>query len=324
MYNYLKETNEKALPPNRRSFDHNELSVNLKTRITIIENESYLAQSIASKLSAIGYQTEIFNSVNKAMEESHGDIYLVSSNIPGQSITPLLFKFKEKVIILMVNYSNNDLIAKALRSGANDYIVKPFMIDELQKKIEHYAEYAALKQEIETYKAYQDYCLRNIYIGDNLSKISLPLIIETNYIAMIDKLVFSYAEKVGKLVSFVPLKSKDWKEKIAATSPNQLLYVSNLQTLAKNEREKLFHLVKGKQFIIATTNPAECDYKTLTLNTNDKLFDGSEVLSIDEYIIFVIKQYQKQFPDTVLSKKLGFSRKSLWERRKKYGIFREK
>ncbi|MCH9740251.1 MAG: hypothetical protein K0U38_05370 [Epsilonproteobacteria bacterium] len=292
--------------------------------MTIVENESYLAQSIASKLNAIGYQTEIFNSVDAAMQESFGDIYLISSNIPGQSITPLIFKFKSKVIILMVNYSNNDLIAKALRSGANDYIVKPFMIDELQKKIEHYAEYAALKQSIETYKEYHEYCLRNIYMGDKVNKIDPPMVIETNYITLIDKLVFAYAQKVGKLLAFIPLKSKNWKEKIAQTSPEQILYISNLQTLAKNEREKLLKLVDDKKFIISTTNPVETKHKTLNIQTNDKLFDGNEVLSIDEYIIFVIKQYQKQFPDTVLSKKLGFSRKSLWERRKKYGIFRDK
>lgn len=324
MYNYLKETNGKSLPPSRRHLDYRDYSMSAKTRITIVENENYLAQSIASKLSAIGYQTEIFNTVEKAMNESHGDIFLVSSNIPGQSITPLLFKFQEKVIILMINYSNHDLIAKALRAGANDYIVKPFMIDELQKKIEHYAEYAALKQSIETYKAYQEYCLRNVYIDDHITQLKPPMIIETNYIAMVDKLVFTYAEKSEKLLSFVPLRSKDWREKIAQTSSKQLLYISNLQTLAKNEREKLFEMVKGKSFIIATTDSIESSYKTLKLDTNDKLFDGDEVLSIDEYIIFVIKQYQKQFPDTVLSKKLGFSRKSLWERRKKYGIFRDK
>ncbi|MEA1917106.1 MAG: helix-turn-helix domain-containing protein, partial [Campylobacterota bacterium] len=32
----------------------------------------------------------------------------------------------------------------------------------------------------------------------------------------------------------------------------------------------------------------------------------------------------QKFPDTELSKKLGISRKSLWEKRKKYGISKQK
>ncbi|EAI2944688.1 hypothetical protein IEC40_001809, partial [Campylobacter jejuni] len=48
------------------------------------------------------------------------------------------------------------------------------------------------------------------------------------------------------------------------------------------------------------------------------------ILTIDEYVKYVIINYQNIFPDTDLSKKLGISRKSLWEKRKKYEISKKK
>ena len=45
-------------------------------KIIIVENELYLAQSIASKLNENGYETEIYSSIKEAMN-SQGDAYLL-------------------------------------------------------------------------------------------------------------------------------------------------------------------------------------------------------------------------------------------------------
>lgn len=303
---------------------YGEMNFTQKTTVSIIENEIYLAQSISLKLNDLGYKTEIFPSVEQAIRESEGDIFILSIDIPQQSISRLIAKFKSKIIILMTNRSNNDLIYQALNSGANDYIVKPFMIDELQKKIEHYAEYYALQQSLETYKEYHDYILENIFIEENSKEIYPPVIIETNYIALVDKLVFNYAHDKAELLTFVSLNSGTWKEKIKETSSKELIYLSNLQVLTKKEIEKLFELLEDRKFIISTTQSVETTYRTSKIEAKDKGFEGNEILSIDEYIIYIVQRYQYQFPDTVLSRKLGFSRKSLHERRKKYNIYKNK
>jgi DNA-binding NtrC family response regulator len=38
----------------------------------------------------------------------------------------------------------------------------------------------------------------------------------------------------------------------------------------------------------------------------------------------MVLNFQHTYPDTELSKKLGISRKSLWEKRKKFGIEKDK
>ncbi len=293
-------------------------------KITIIENELYLAQSISAKLGQAGYETEVYSSIKEAMATSTGDAYLLSTNLPGQNFNSLITKFKEKIIILMVSYINNDTVAAPLKLGANDYIVKPFIIEELKRKIEHYKEYQTLKKYKNLYKEYHEYLLQDINIENDIDKVTSPLVILTNYIKLVDKLAFTYAKNKDRVLVFVPLSSKDWKSKIEKANKKHLLYISDLQTLKKAEREQLFDILEGRDFIISTTSDIETPYKQIEINTDNKLYDQNEILTIDDYVKFIVNNFQYQYPDTELSKKLGISRKSLWEKRKKYGIFKKK
>ena len=60
------------------------------------------------------------------------------------------------------------------------------------------------------------------------------------------------------------------------------------------------------------------------INDTEKDLHNNEILTIDEYVRYIIVTYQNMLPDTDLSKKLGISRKSLWEKRKKYGLTKKK
>lgn len=292
-------------------------------KIIIIENELYLAQSIASKLNEHKFDTEIFSSIKEAMQ-SNGDVYLLSTNMPGQDTAPLIKAFKDKIIILMVSYINNDTVSLPLKLGAKDYIVKPFMIEELLRKIEHYQEYQELKKRTLLYEEYMDNLLRDIEIKTPIETLHTPLVIETNYQRLVDKIVFAHAKTENKLLTFVPLSDKKWKEKILASPSDALLYITEINTLKKADREHLLALLLKYDFIICSTSELECDFETITLNTDSKLYDQNEILTIDDYVKFIVNTFQYKFPDTELSKKLGISRKSLWEKRKKYELFKKK
>jgi len=292
-------------------------------KIIIVENEMYLAQSIASKLSENGFETEIFSSTKEALK-SNGDVYLLSTNLPGQDTSPLITQFKDKIIILMVSYINNDTVGEPLRLGAKDYIVKPFMIEELMRKIEHYQEYQNLKKHTLLYQEYMDNLLQEIETDFDTDKLSTPIVIQTNYQRLIDKLVFKYAQNKNKLLTFIPLGNKEWKDKLVKCNAASLLYITEIHTLKKTDREFLLNELKNHNFILCSTSELETVFETITLNTDSKLYDQNEILTIDDYVKFIVNSFQYKFPDTELSKKLGISRKSLWEKRKKYGLFKKK
>ena len=128
----------------------------------------------------------------------------------------------------------------------------------------------------------------------------------------------------GTLLTYIPLSDKKWKEKIEKSSPSSVLYITEVHELKKTDKATLLEILNTYEFILCSTCELESDFPTITLNTDSKLYDQNEILTIDDYVKFIVNSFQYKFPDTELSKKLGISRKSLWEKRKKYGLFKKK
>ncbi len=293
-------------------------------KVIIVENELYLAQSIASKLGEYDFDVEIYGSAKDAMK-SHGDIYLLSTSLPGQNVLPLINKNKEKIIILMVNYINNDTVGEPLKEGAKDYIVKPFMIEELLRKIDHYNEFQYLKEQNRFYEEYLGDLLCEIDHQCQADKLPFSVMVKTNYLRAVDKLALDISRNKACALVFISLEEEDWPEKIASLGQNNMGYITHLEKLKKGDRETVYAQLKGKRFLLTCTSETiKSPFDTITVNSGSKLYDQNDVLTIDEYVQYIVKNFQYKFPDTELSKKLGISRKSLWEKRKKYDLFKKK
>lgn len=294
-------------------------------KILIVENEIYLAQSIASKLMEIGHVCEIATTIKDALRDEKYDAILLSTNISGQNFYPIIEKHRSSIIILMISYISNDTVTNPIKAGACDYIQKPFMIEELIRKLQHLSDFKNLKKENATYKDY----VKNLFASANLDpidkKIKFPILIKTNFQKHADALVFNYAQSQNETFTFISLTQSNAFEKIARTSGEELIYIIDLQNLKKSEKTKVYNVIEGKRVILCSTDPSEESEITLIeINTDSKVLDQGDVLCIDDYVKYVICNFQNKFPDTELSKKLGISRKSLWEKRKKYGINKKK
>lgn len=294
-------------------------------KILIVENEIYLAQSIASKLMEIGHVCEIATTIKDALRDEKYDAILLSTNISGQNFYPIIEKHRSSIIILMISYISNDTVTNPIKAGACDYIQKPFMIEELIRKLQHLSDFKNLKKENATYKDY----VKNLFASANLDpidkKVKFPILIKTNFQKHADALVFNYAQSQNETFTFISLTQSNAFEKIARTSGEELIYIIDLQNLKKSEKTKVYNVIEGKRVILCSTDPSEESEITLIeINTDSKVLDQGDVLCIDDYVKYVICNFQNKFPDTELSKKLGISRKSLWEKRKKYGINKKK
>ncbi|RUM56483.1 MAG: hypothetical protein DSY40_02225, partial [Nautilia sp.] len=121
----------------------------------------------------------------------------------------------------------------------------------------------------------------------------------------------------------------DLKEKFDLSQiekDNNLIYLLNFDSLKSSSISKIFDIISNKKVIIALNNKSSFEHPNLiTLqNQEDEIENDEEILSVEDYIKYVIKNYESKFPDTELSKRLGISRKSLWEKRKKYGLAKKK
>ncbi|TLD85026.1 response regulator [Helicobacter sp. MIT 11-5569] len=296
-------------------------------KILIIENEIYLAQSITVKLSQFGFICETISSIDDALKFESADIILLSANIPGQNFYPVIEKFKSSIIIMMIPYVNDDTVTNPLKAGASDYIVKPFMIDELIRKIDHYIEFHQLQKEIIFYR---DYFCNSLLIPTYTinTKVSFPLIIKSISQKAIDMCVVNYAIQKKITINFISLykDSANYKKILQNVLKTQLTYVLGFEILPKEEKEECIKALKNIPVILSCLNSDVSDFKNVFEINIKEISHGfqDDVLSVDEYIKTMILKFEDRYPDTELSKRLGMSRKSLWEKRKKYGITKKK
>lgn len=293
--------------------------------VLIIENEIYLAQSIASKLSDLNHNCDISSSTKEALKGTPYDVILLSTNISGQDIYPVIEAYKDSVVILMVSYVSNDIVSKPLAAGAKDYILKPFMIEELIRKIQHFQNHERLRRQNQTYERYLAHTFTNVNIDEDFDKTELPLMICSGYQKYADAFAFGYAEHRKETLQFISLNSPKALHDIELHSNSNVLYITDFQNLKKSDIKTFFELIAKCSCIISSTDHVDnVPFRLIDIESESQLFDQGEILPIEEYVKYIMTNFQNRFPDTELSKKLGISRKSLWEKRKKYGIIKKK
>lgn len=294
-------------------------------KVLIIENEIYLAQSIAGKLGELGYHCDISSSIQDAFKGITYDVVLLSTNISGQDIYPVIEAYRDAVVILMVSYISNDTVTKPLSAGAKDYILKPFMIEELIRKIEHFQEFNRLKAANNTYERYLKQHFKGIKITHDVENLPTPLFISSNFQKYADLFAFEYAKANGKDLVYVSLEAPDAFNEIAKSPSSALIYISEFQTVKKADRKPFMELIASRQVIVSSTDTIDIpDIEVIEIKSDNTFFEQGDILPIEDYVKYIVLNYQYKFPDTELSKKLGISRKSLWEKRKKYGIIKKK
>ena len=296
-------------------------------KILIIENEIYLAQSIATKLGEIGHICEMCTSTKDAIRGHNYDVVLLSTNINGQDFIPVIETFKSSIIILMISYISNDTVSKPLAAGAKDYILKPFMIEELVRKINHYQDYEKLKKRTAAYEKYLTHTFLNTQHERSLDNVELPLFVSSSFQKYSDAFAFEYAQKNNLPIHFITLSNSKAINEVELLPQNTLIYIIDFQLLKKSDRKHFSDLISGKQVIISSTDKIdreEVAYPILEIKNDNNIFEQGEILLIEDYVKYIVLTYQNKYPDTELSKKLGISRKSLWEKRKKYDIIKKK
>lgn len=294
-------------------------------KVLIVENELYLAQSISNKLSALGYTCEIMSAPQQVKFESHYDVLLLSTNVGD--LGKLIAHFRQSVIILLVSYISVDTVIEPLNAGASDYIQKPFMVEELVRKIKHYQHFKALEVMNSSYLSFINLRLQKASIANfDYKKLKLPLLLKTSKQLNADAFALNFIKAHNLSFACVEFNAQSTAESLFKTLHKaNVTYATNAQNLNASEREKLFKELGKKPLIIHTSVDLDGINLPFTdLNDKEKDLYSDDILTIDEYVRYVILHHQNDYPDTDLSKKLGISRKSLWEKRKKYGLVKKK
>lgn len=115
-----------------------------KSKILYVEDEVFLAKIVKESLEGRGYQITMIHNGSKAIqafEKSIPDICLLDVMLPGMDGFQLGERIREidpkvPIIYLTAKTETEDLV-KGFKSGGNDYIRKPFSLEELVVRIEN-------------------------------------------------------------------------------------------------------------------------------------------------------------------------------------------
>ncbi len=125
-----------------------------KPRILIVDDEHYMAQSLSILLTDQGYWTlsaETGHEAKMLIDKERFDIVLLDVLLPdmdGQKVMDHInSRAPETVVIFLTGYASIDSAVKALKSGAYDYVRKPFQADELYRTIQNALQQKQLEKE---------------------------------------------------------------------------------------------------------------------------------------------------------------------------------
>ena len=286
--------------------------------ILILDEEVYLAQKVAMRLQEEGNNCTHVSNIKEIQFDTNYDAVLLSTNISSSDVKKIISHFKDSIVILLVSYINDTTVTKPLKDGASDYIVKPFIMDELVRKIYHYDEFKRLKQNNINLENYISFAFNNIENKEEIPKV-LPFAIETKDQRIADKIVFDVAKKLNKTIKFISL------EKNIKVNPddfkNELLYIYDFHYAKKASKDLILNSISQQDVIVCSLEYlGEIQYPKISIESSNKLSVVDSILTINDYVKLMVVSFENKYPDTELSRRLGISRKSLWEKRKKFGI----
>ena len=294
--------------------------------ILIIENEVYLAQKVVSRLLDDGHSCDYIESPNIDNLTKEYDTILLSTSLPSALCKNIIKRYSENaIILLLVSYISDETVTNPIKDGAKDYIMKPFIMDELVRKIYHYKECRSIRRELQTLREYFNFTMAEIDIKDVLLPPSFPTLIESNSQKCADKLVFELSRKMDLPIVFISLTSTTWLKQVTAIQAKAIIYLTDYHTLKKNAKDNIIKIIEDKNCVISTLEQeSDFPYRKIEFNNDNILLGNSNIMTINDYVKMMVLSYQNKYPDTELSKKLGISRKSLWEKRKKLDIEKKK
>ena len=111
-------------------------------RVMIVEDEKEICDTVAKRLYDMGYEVDTCYDGNAALEyvlAENYDLIVLDLNLPGRDGMDILRELRRKdeetkVLILSARSQIADKV-EGLDAGANDYMEKPFHIQELEARI---------------------------------------------------------------------------------------------------------------------------------------------------------------------------------------------
>lgn len=110
-------------------------------KIAIVDDEPKIVRFIKANLLSLGYKVETFSDGEQFLE--HFDLHeldlvlldIMMPNMDGFTVLERLRKFSNVPVVILTARSNSNDLVEGFELGADDYLTKPFSLDELFARV---------------------------------------------------------------------------------------------------------------------------------------------------------------------------------------------
>ena len=207
-------------------------------KILIVDDEPEMTQFLASVLAGDGYQLETSHDARDGLRKAYSfqpDLVLLDVMMPGMNGWEMLSRlreFSDVPVLMLTAVQNMDSIVQGLDLGADDYITKPFRLQELKARIRAALRRAALPPNIESKtlrfdggQLVVDPEGHQVWVQGN----SIDLT-PTEY-----KLFFYLAQNAGRVLSYEQLLDHVWGPGYESSLTNVKVFIRQLRTKIEPE-----------------------------------------------------------------------------------------
>jgi response regulator of citrate/malate metabolism len=290
-------------------------------KILIVNEEHYFAQKLVARFEDEKYICTIAQNIDDI--EGFYNTILISTENRSVDTLKVIKKNPNSIIILLAPFLSDDTVNTHLNAGATDYVIRPFSVDEIMRKIKHYAKFRKLQEENLILKDQYSFIFRKVKQVSH--KYTFPLVLTSSSTLDADKLAFDIAKKEDKDLETIVLNTKTPFKYNAQEHDDKVLYFCGMNNLTKTQQLDFCQAMEHHNVIIYQDKCFEPDgYMCIKLKEQKRILEEQDIMSINDYIKYIVTNFEDKFPDTKLSAMLGISRKSLWEKRKKLGVEKKK
>jgi len=192
------------------------------TNVLIVDDETPVRTSIRKKLSQSGYccaEASNAGEALKLLKDEMVELVILDINMPGQSGSDILPSIRqmypETAVIMSTATSDSNVIIECMKLGAQDYIVKPFDLNDVSASVERAMKVRKLELEIQEYQRNleqkvkeQTIQIRKLFLGAIESLVS-ALEAKDKYTAGHSRRVTEIALAIGRELHLTEEKVED-------------------------------------------------------------------------------------------------------------------
>ena len=225
-----------------------------RTRILIVDDEPRLVRLVKVNLLASGYEVGVAYNGGKAIEELEASSYdliildiMLPGSINGFDVCAKIREVSNIPIIMLTGRAREQDRIQGFNAGADDYLTKPFSVEELLCRVRAVLKRTCYLEEYSTCPAYGcgdltiNFAQKRVFIRDQEVKLTA-----TEY-----QVLYHLAGHAGKIITHEDLLTRVW----GAEYRNELQYLRNY---IRNLRKKLEDDPGNPKYIMGTHGVGYC------------------------------------------------------------------